>query len=100
MGAEHRRDQHAEPHAGLLQGDALRRADRTRQTWTGTWRDPRFSPPGDGGRPQNALTGQFFMVNSGTTDIKVPAQYAKLRFWRNTAVATLTAGQIGDAGAG
>ena len=26
-------------------------------TWTGTWRDPRFSPPGDGGRPENALTG-------------------------------------------
>ena len=26
-------------------------------TWTGTWRDPRFSPPADGGRPENALTG-------------------------------------------
>ena len=25
--------------------------------WTGTWRDPRFSPPADGGRPENALTG-------------------------------------------
>src|SRR5712691_6257390 len=25
--------------------------------WTGTWRDPRFSPPSDGGRPENALTG-------------------------------------------
>jgi hypothetical protein len=61
--------------------------------WTGTWQDPRFSPPGDGGRPQNALTGQLFLVNSGTTDIRVPAQYAKLRFWRNTPVASLTAGQ-------
>ena len=58
-------------------------------TWTGTWQDPRFSPPGDGGRPQNALTGQLFVVNSGTTDIKVPGQYAKLRFWRNTPVASL-----------
>ncbi len=28
-------------------------------TWTGTWMDPRFSPPADGGRPQNALTGQL-----------------------------------------
>ena len=37
--------------------------------WTGTWRDPRFSPPADGGRPENALTGQLFMVNAGTTDI-------------------------------
>ena len=25
--------------------------------WTGTWRDPRFSPPADGNRPENALTG-------------------------------------------
>jgi hypothetical protein len=33
--------------------------------WTGTWRDPRFSPPADGGRPENALTGTAFMVNSG-----------------------------------
>ena len=23
--------------------------------WTGTWRDPRFSPPADGGRPENAI---------------------------------------------
>ena len=32
-------------------------------TWTGEWMDPRFSPPGDGGRPQNALTGQLWTVN-------------------------------------
>jgi len=43
-------------------------------TWTGTWVDPRFSPPADGGRPSNALTGQLFEVNSGTSDITVPAQ--------------------------
>ena len=62
-------------------------------TWTGTWMDPRFSPPGDGGRPQNALTGQLFAINSGTTDITVPSQYSKLRFWRGTRVATLGSGQ-------
>ena len=62
-------------------------------TWTGTWMDPRFSPPADGGQPQNALTGQLFVVNSGTTDITVPAQYSKLRFWRNTRVASLASGQ-------
>jgi hypothetical protein len=62
-------------------------------TWTGTWMDPRFSPPADGGRPQNALTGQLFVVNSGTTDITVPSQYSKLRFWRGTRVATLASGQ-------
>ena len=26
----------------------------------GTWRDPRFSPPADGGRPENALSGTIF----------------------------------------
>ena len=42
--------------------------------WTGTWRDPRFSPPADGGRPENALTGTLFMVNDGaTTAIRVPS---------------------------
>ena len=62
-------------------------------TWTGTWRDPRFSPPADGGQPENALTGQLGMVDSGSGDLTVPAQYAHLRIWRNTAVAKLTSGQ-------
>jgi hypothetical protein len=62
--------------------------------WTGTWRDPRFSPPADGGRPENALTGTIFMVNDGaTTAIQVPAAFGPLRFWRNTTVASLTPGQ-------
>ena len=63
-------------------------------TWTGTWRDPRFSPPADGGRPENALTGTIFKVNSGTPTgaIAVPAALGKMRFWRNTSVATLAAG--------
>ncbi len=60
---------------------------------TSTWRDPRFSPPGDAGRPENGVTGQNFLVNSGTSEIKVPGTFANLRFWRNTAVSTLTAGQ-------
>ena len=30
--------------------------------WTGTWRDPRLSPPADGGIPENALTGTRFFV--------------------------------------
>ena len=69
-------------------------------TWTGAWADPRFSPPADGGQPQNALTGQEFIVNSGTTDIRVPSQYSKLRIWRNTAIAKLAAGQSKTLGAG
>ncbi len=69
------------------------RSTRSRTTWTGTWRDPRFSPPGDGGRPENALTGQLFTVNAGaTTAIKVPAADGKMRFWRNTTIATQAAG--------
>jgi hypothetical protein len=61
-------------------------------TWTGAWADPRFSPPGDGGQPANAITGQQFLVNSGTADMTVPYQYSKLRFWRNTSVAKLSSG--------
>ncbi|NML16522.1 DUF4082 domain-containing protein [Azohydromonas sp. G-1-1-14] len=63
--------------------------------WTGTWRDPRFSPPSDGGRPENALTGTIFMNNDTGRSyaITVPEAEGKLRFWRNTSVATLAAGQ-------
>ncbi len=71
--------------------------------WTGTWRDPRFSPPADGGRPENSLTGTAFTVNSGTSAIVVPAAEGKMRLWRNTSIAslgdtqsaTLTAGSLG-----
>ena len=63
--------------------------------WTGTWRDPRFSPPSDGGRPENALTGTIFTVNDGaTTSILVPAEDGRMRFWRNTSIASLPAGQV------
>jgi hypothetical protein len=63
--------------------------------WTGTWRDPRFSPPADGGRPENALTGTLFMVNDGaTTAISVPEADGKMRLWRNTSVATQSPGQV------
>ena len=61
--------------------------------WTGTWRDPRFSPPADGGRPENALTGTIFTVNCCTYAITVPAADGKMRFWRNTTLASLASGQ-------
>ena len=61
--------------------------------WTGTWRDPRFSPPADGGRPENALTGTLFTVNSYREDaLRVPADLGKLRLWRHTSVAALPSG--------
>ena len=63
-------------------------------TWTGTWRDPRFTQPPNGGSPENALTGTIFGVNGPSAEsITVPAAYGKHRFWRNTSVATLTSGQ-------
>jgi hypothetical protein len=58
-------------------------------TATSSWRDPRFKS-GGAGKPENSLTGQYFEVNSGTSDIKVPGTFAKDRFWKNTAVANLS----------
>ena len=74
-------------------------------TWTGTWRDPRLSPPADGGRPENALTGTLFMVNGPGEDnvglsIKVPAADGKMRFWRNTSIANLAPDQTATLAAG
>lgn len=62
--------------------------------WTGTWRDARFSPPADGGRPENALMGTIFTVDCCSYPMTVPAADGKMRFWRNTTVATLDAGQV------
>src|SRR5438128_3013206 len=59
-------------------------------TWTGTWRDPRFSA--DGGRPENAVSGQIFTVDCCSTPTGfVPPADGRMRFWRNTDVATLAA---------
>jgi hypothetical protein len=68
-------------------------------TWTGTWRDPTGGLPDDGGQPENSLTGTIFMVNGPGTDnpgnlsIQVPAADGQMRFWRNTSLANLAAGQ-------
>ena len=63
--------------------------------WTGTWRDPSFSPPADGGQPENALTGTIFTVNGYREDaIEIPELYSQHRFWRNTAVAQLAPGGV------
>jgi methionine-rich copper-binding protein CopC len=71
-------------------------------TWTGTWRDGRFSPPSDGGRPENGLTGTIYMADRTSNDIgismQVPATDGQLRFWRNTSVANLAAGQVATLG--
>ncbi|PWK76985.1 uncharacterized protein DUF4082 [Aminobacter sp. AP02] len=59
---------------------------------TGTWRDPRFQDPGQ--KPENALTGTMFQVDSYRLDtITIPYEYSNLRFWRNTDIANLQPGQ-------
>src|SRR5882724_1744004 len=64
-------------------------------TWTGIWRDSRFSPPADGGHPENALSGTIFAVDAPRNDaITVPQADGRMRFWRNTSIATLGAGQV------
>jgi glucose/arabinose dehydrogenase len=61
---------------------------------TGTWRDPRFSPPSDGGRPENAVTGQFWVVDAFRNDpIQISSREGKMRFWRNTGIDALADGQ-------
>jgi Ca2+-binding RTX toxin-like protein len=61
-------------------------------TGTGTWRDPRYADPGQ--KPENALTGTMFTVDSYRLDtISVPYDYSNLRFWRNTDVANILPGQ-------
>ena len=69
------------------------------EEWTGTWRDPTHSPPGDGGHPENALTGTIFQVDSYRSDsIEIPHGQTKLRFWRNTSVAQTAPGQVASLG--
>ncbi|MCY4727666.1 DUF4082 domain-containing protein [Nocardioides sp. STR2] len=63
--------------------------DPLANTWTGTWRDPRFSPPADGGRPENGLTGTMFAINCCAINMVVGQADGQMRFWRNTRVATL-----------
>ena len=62
--------------------------------WTGTWRDPRYAPPAQGGgRPENALTGTMYMVNDVDHPVSVSTDEGRLRLWRNTSLASLASGQ-------
>ncbi|MDH3309018.1 MAG: Ig-like domain-containing protein, partial [Acidimicrobiia bacterium] len=72
--------------------------DPAHPVWTGTWRDARFSPPADGGRPENGLTGQWFRVNCCAIDMEVGAEDGNMRFWRDTRVAALTGNQTTTVG--
>jgi hypothetical protein len=61
-------------------------------SWTGTWRDPRFTPPSDGGLPENALAGTQYQSNNTDLPIQVSSVEGKMRIWRNTSLASLAAG--------
>ncbi|MSO56132.1 MAG: hypothetical protein EXQ55_04320 [Acidobacteria bacterium] len=71
-----------------------RKLDPVKEVWTGTWRDASdFNP--EGPKPENGLMGVIFTVNGHQySSILVPAQYGKMRFWRNTSVATLKPGEV------
>jgi hypothetical protein len=73
---------------------ANKKLDDTTDDWTGTWRDPRFSPPSDGGRPENALVGNLYMANNTDLALQVPAEQGRNRFWRNTTVAEQVDGDV------
>jgi hypothetical protein len=66
--------------------DPGRKLDPT-DDWTGTWRDPTFSPPYDGGYPENALTGTAYMANSDDLALQVPPDEGLYRLWRDSPVA-------------
>jgi hypothetical protein len=60
--------------------------------WTGLWRSGCEYPASDGCRPENELSGQISWEDSNGA-IQVPASLKNLRFWRNTSVTGLGAGQ-------
>lgn len=65
------------------------KCDASSNEWTGLWRT---GGNFDGGKPENGLTGQISWVEA-PAEIGVPSFYKKLRFWRNTSIVNLPAGQ-------
>lgn len=61
--------------------------------WTGTWRDPRLAKAEQGGTlPENALTGTIYMSNNTDLPITVSSAEGRLRLWRHTPLASMSAG--------
>ena len=60
--------------------------------WTGTWRDPRYAPRSKGGGLwENGLTGTAYMSNFSDLPLTVTKREGKLRLWRDTGLASMTA---------
>ena len=72
------------------------KCDASSSEWTGLWR---MGANYDAGKPENGLTGQISWIEF-PAEIGVPASYQKLRFWRNTSITGLTAGQTALLGSG
>ena len=94
--------EHPGPHPGDLQGDAFQRAHRPAgpadvDRHVG---GPAVQPAGRRRPAAERVDRAAFEVNAGTSDIQVPASYARLRLWRNTPVAALTGSQVVTLGAG
>lgn len=71
------------------------KCDDTSPEWTGLWRT---GADYDAGKPENALTGQISWTEGIEHPLEVPSFYKKLRFWRNTSVASLANGQTASLG--
>lgn len=65
------------------------KCDPLAAVWTGQWRS---GGAYDAGKPENALTGQISWAATNNA-IEIPFEYKNHRFWRNTSVASLAAGQ-------
>jgi large repetitive protein len=71
------------------------KCDSLTGVWTGLWRDgcsPTY-PGNDGCRPEGSLTAHMSWTES-LGSITVPDTYKKMRFWRNTSIASLSVGQV------
>jgi hypothetical protein len=84
------------------ESNAEQKIDPVANVWTGSWRDARTVNP-EGPKPENALTGTLFGAMDPPADtlgvpLIVPEANGKLRFWRNTPVASLAAGQTAALG--
>ena len=92
-----------ETHSRIADDGQLRQGskiDPVKEVWTGTWRDSSAFNP-EGAQPENALTGTIFTVNAWRNEpLEVPAEFAKMRFWRNTEVARLKPGEKAVLGKG
>lgn len=60
--------------------------------WTGLWRSGCAYPGGGACKPENSLVGQIGSLE-GNAAIEVPDTYKNFRFWRNTTIPGLSAGQ-------